>query len=68
MPGGSTRSILEREIDEDFDLQEVIDVVRRNYIKKALQKTGSVKEAALLLGYNTDQTLRNHIDKLRITM
>ena len=66
VPGRSSRHILDRDLDEDFDFQETLNIVRRNYIEKALKKAGGVPGAVKLLGYNNAQTLRNHIKELGI--
>lgn len=67
IPGAAKSSILDHTLDEDFDLGEVLDQVKRHYIQTALEKCGgNASQAAKVLGYSTPQTLRNHMKELGI--
>lgn len=67
IPGQESSSILDRTVEDGFDLNDVIAELRRHYIQKALSKSGgSAPQAATLLGYATSQTLRNHMKELGI--
>jgi len=56
--------ILNREINEVFNIQELIDEVEKHYIKKALKKNnGNKKKATDDLGLNNYQTLTTKMKK-----
>lgn len=57
--------ILDRRVGQGFEIEKVLDEVKAHYIQLAmLQAQGKKKDAAVLLGLNTYQTLNNWIDKL----
>ena len=59
-----TSSILDRNFDNSFSIQFVIDDVVRHYITRALEETGGNRtKAASLLGLSNYQTLSNWIKK-----
>lgn len=61
---GRTDGILDRELDDNFDIQCVIDNVVRHYIARALERTGGNRtKAAGLLGLSNYQTLNNWMRK-----
>jgi DNA-binding NtrC family response regulator len=49
---------------DDFDVYRAIDNVKRNYIERALTRSGNVGEASKLLGIRNYQTLQNWMEKL----
>jgi transcriptional regulator with PAS, ATPase and Fis domain len=54
-----------KEMEFPFNLNEYLDQIKSNYIKKALQKTGgNTSKASKLLGYKNYQTLKNNIKEL----
>lgn len=56
--------ILDRDLNESFDIQSVIDEVQVHYIERALaDSAGKKKKAAELLGLTTYQTLSNWMEK-----
>ena len=56
--------ILDRPIEDGFDLPEIMGDVARHYIDRALEESGGNKtKAAKLLGLNSYQTLTNWIEK-----
>ena len=59
--------IAEKEIDETFNLKEVLDELSRHYIMRAMNDTGGNKsEAAKLLGVSSQQTLGKWMQRLEI--
>lgn len=60
--------VLDHDLDEHFDIQKIVDNVRRHYVQRALSKTGGNKTAAgRLLGHVSQQTLSNWMTKLGIS-
>lgn len=56
--------ILDRPIDDEFDLPEIMGDVARHYIDRAMEECGGNKtKAAKRLGLNSYQTLTNWIEK-----
>ena len=51
---------------DDFDVRSAVDAVKRDYVRRALSRCGSVSEAAKLLGLSNYQTLQNWMDKLGV--
>ena len=51
---------------DDFDVRTAVDNVKRDYIRRALSESGSVSEAAKLLGLSSYQTLQNWMEKLGV--
>ena len=51
---------------EDFDVQDAIDNIKRDYVERALTRSKNVSEAAKLLGLHNYQTLQNWMNKLGI--
>ena len=59
--------VLDKPLDQAFDINEVISNVSTHYIERALvDANGSKTKAAELLGLKNYQTLNNWIDKYRI--
>ncbi|MFO7850701.1 MAG: sigma 54-interacting transcriptional regulator, partial [Spirochaetia bacterium] len=57
-------AILHRPIGEGFDIDELIDEVKRHYLRRAMDEAGGSKvKAARLLGMSNYQTLSNWLDK-----
>tara|TARA_R100000808_G_scaffold1584_1_gene7074 strand:- start:15853 stop:16077 length:225 start_codon:yes stop_codon:yes gene_type:complete len=52
--------------DDDFDLQNAIRDVRKSYIRRALEKTKTLDQAASLLGLKSHQVLSSWMQKLGI--
>lgn len=60
-------SILNRPIQEGFDLQELMATVAKHYLERALDQTqGNRTKAAEMLGFGSYQTLNNWIKKYRL--
>lgn len=56
---------LGRSLTQDFDLQELLDGISRDYIAKALKQTGGRKTAtAKMMGFTNHQTLGNWMKRL----
>ena len=51
---------------EDFDVYSAIDRVKRDYIERALDRSGNIGDATNLLGIKNYQTLQNWMAKLEI--
>ena len=51
---------------EDFDVYGAIDRVKRDYIERALDRSGNIGDATNLLGIKNYQTLQNWMAKLEI--
>ena len=61
-------TILNRKIDDDFDLQSIINEVARHYIIRVLEENRwRVEDSYRVLGFNTHQTCGNWMKKLNIT-
>ncbi len=57
-------AVLNRSLDESFDIQSVISEVARHYLTRAVSEAGDNKtKAAELLGLNSYQTVKNWINK-----
>ena len=54
------------EEERGFDVSVAIDDVKRDYIKRALEKTSTLYEAADLLGLKSYQVLANWMKKLEM--
>ncbi len=66
---GSTSSagILDRPMSQGFDIETVLDEVRRHFVKRALEESdGNKSQAARLLGLNSHQVLSNWAKRLEI--
>lgn len=60
-------NVLGRPLTQDFDLQELLDDISRDYVARALKQTGERKTAAAkLLGLSNHQTLGNWMKRLSI--
>ncbi|GIU19406.1 sigma-54-dependent Fis family transcriptional regulator [Shewanella sp. MBTL60-007] len=60
-------SLLDREIDQGFDINDILAEVERRYIIKGLEQAdGNKSKVAKLLGYNNHQTLSNRLKTLGI--
>lgn len=60
-------TILNRRIDDDFDLQSIINEVARHYIIRVLEENRwCVEDSYRVLGFNTYQTCSNWMRKLNI--
>lgn len=63
----SESSILDRDISEDFDIQQLMDELERHYVLKAWLQSGKRKKlAADLLGYNNYQSFNQRLKKYGI--
>ncbi|QDG52053.1 AAA family ATPase [Persicimonas caeni] len=61
------QELLHRPLDDEFDLEDILNEVKRHYIQRALAETDGVKKRATeLLGLGTRQTLSNWMDKLGV--
>lgn len=61
------KSILNRSLEQDFDLPGIMGEVAGHYIRKALQETGGNKtRAARLLSLKNYQTLDNWMEKYKV--
>ncbi|MDO9597447.1 MAG: sigma-54 dependent transcriptional regulator [Azoarcus sp.] len=59
--------LLDRALGKGFDLQALLDEISRDYIGRALQKSGHKKKrAAELLGFSNYQTLSNWAGRLGV--
>ncbi len=59
--------VLERRLDENFDLTALLDEITRHYITRAGEQTDKNRsKAAILLGFNHYQTLSKRMKKLGI--
>jgi transcriptional regulator with PAS, ATPase and Fis domain len=60
-------SVLNRNIDEDFKIDELLSEIEKHYIEKALVETNGKKtKASELLGYNNYQTLTKKLKEFDI--
>jgi len=60
-------SIMERPLGDDFDLEEHLNEIHRNYLERALEDAHGVKaEAARLLGMKNYQTLDAQLKRLGV--
>ncbi len=57
--------ILNRPLDENFALDDVVADVSKHYIRRAQSIGGSLRKTAGLLGIKNYQTLRKRIDNLK---
>ena len=58
---------LNRDLSEEFDLEELVDEVKINYLKKAVKLShGNIGEASEILGYKNYQTLQYALEKYNI--
>lgn len=56
--------ILNRSIDEGIDLQDILKIVAKHYLDRAMERTGGNKrKAAVLVGLSSPQTLANWLNK-----
>jgi transcriptional regulator with PAS, ATPase and Fis domain len=63
------RDILEKELDDHFNLQETLDFIASHYIERAMDKTHRNKtQAADVLGMSNYQTLNNWIKRLGLDL
>ena len=62
--GTLSDDLMDRPLDEDFVLDEVLDEVTRHYLARAKASTPSLRQAAKALGFKNYQTLANRIKKL----
>ena len=54
-------------MDDNFDIHDVLNDVKRVYIKRALRDSNNTKStAAKLLGLGSHQTLTNWIDQVGV--
>jgi len=59
-------TILNQNIDEDFDLKTIIAEVAHHYLKRAIKyRRGNMVEVAKDLGFNDTQTAKNWARKYR---
>jgi DNA-binding NtrC family response regulator len=63
----STRASLERPLGDGIDLEEYLNNLRRQYLRRAMEESGGVKtEAARLLGIRHYQTLDAQLKRLKV--
>ena len=70
MPGasGSSRVLADRTLGDDFDLEEHLNEIRREYLRRAMEESKGVKvEASRLLGLKHYQTLDAQLKRLGVT-
>lgn len=66
-PRSSEVSLLDKPLGDGFDLQEVLELVARHYLQRALDEAGGNKtRAAQLVGLPSYQTLTNWLKKYNI--
>ncbi len=58
--------ILNRPLDANFSLPNLIDEVAKHYLNRALQESNTKKEAAELVGLSSYQTFTNWADRLGV--
>ena len=63
--GTVSDDLLNRSLDEDFVLDEVLDEVSRHYFERAKLIKKSKRHAAKVLGFKNWQTLDNRMEKLK---
>jgi DNA-binding NtrC family response regulator len=64
IPGSSAERILDRPLEEGFNLQEIIAEVARHYLQRAMKEANNNKsKAANLIGLPNYQTLTNWLQK-----
>lgn len=64
MTGVASDSLLSQPLGNSFNLEELLGVVAKSYIERALKESGGVKKrAAELLGFEHYQTLSNWMEK-----
>jgi len=56
--------ILNRDLNDNFSVNDLLNDVEIHYIKKAFKQTDKKIKVSELLGYNNYQTLKNRMDKL----
>jgi transcriptional regulator with PAS, ATPase and Fis domain len=63
----SKMDLLELPIQQGFDLEALLDDIKRHYVRRALDSSGGKKtEAAKLLGFTSHQTLNNWMKRLGV--
>ncbi len=70
LPPDSTAlaAILDRPLGDGFDLDEYLNDIRRQYLRRAMKEAGGVKAtAARLLGMEHYQTLDHQLKRLKLT-
>lgn len=66
-PRSSEVSLLDKPLGDGFDLQEVLELVARHYLQRALDEAGGNKtRAAQLVGLPSYQTLTNWLKKYKV--
>ena len=66
--GKRDEDILNRPLDADFSLPDLIDEVAKHYLYRALQESNTKKEAAELVGLPSPQTFTNWAKKHGVTI
>ena len=61
----TTDNVLNRPLNENFILDEVLDEVSRHYFTRAKRSKGSIRQAAKVLGFKNYQTLAHRADNLK---
>lgn len=70
MPDSGNRGsgILDRPLGDEFDLEEHLNDIQRQYLRRAMEESGGVKtRAARLLGMKSYQTLDAQLKRLGVT-
>jgi DNA-binding NtrC family response regulator len=61
-------AILDRPIGDEFDLEEYLNNIHRNYLRRAMEEARGVKvQAARLLGVKNYQTLDAQLKRFQVT-
>ena len=66
--GKRDEDILNRPLDADFSLPDLIDEVKKHYLNRALKETNTKKEAAELVGLSNYQTFTNWAEKYGVAI
>ncbi|MGV2336838.1 MAG UNVERIFIED_CONTAM: hypothetical protein LVR18_23010 [Planctomycetaceae bacterium] len=66
--GNRVSGILNRPLGDEFDLEEHLNDIHRQYLRRAMEESGGVKaRAARLLGMKNYQTLDAQLKRLGVT-
>jgi len=66
--GGVLSGIMDRPLGDEFDLEEHLNDIQRQYLRRAMEEAGGVKvKAARLLGMKNYQTLDAQLKRLGVT-
>jgi transcriptional regulator with GAF, ATPase, and Fis domain len=66
--GNGTSAVWDRPLGDEFDLEEHLNDIHRQYLRRAMEESGGVKaKAARLLGMKNYQTLDAQLKRLGVT-